>query len=69
MAGGRRGRMDMDESLLTGESDLDPQAAGDAVYSGSFCVTGSALLRGERVGAASIANQLTAGARAFRQAR
>ena len=34
------GRLDMDESLLSGESDLVPKAAGDAVYSGSFCASG-----------------------------
>jgi cation-transporting ATPase E len=34
-------RMEVDESLLTGESDLVPKRAGDNLYSGSFCVTGS----------------------------
>ncbi len=61
------GRMDVDESLLTGESDLVPKRAGDPVYSGSFCVTGSAVYEAQNVGAESLANQLTAGARAFRQ--
>jgi cation-transporting ATPase E len=63
------GRMDVDESLLTGESDLIPKRAGDAVYSGSFCVTGSAAYEAQQVGAESMANQLTAGARAFRQVK
>jgi cation-transporting ATPase E len=61
------GRMDVDESLLTGESDLIPKAAGDPVYSGSFCVTGGACYQATRVGADSLANQLTAGARAYRR--
>ncbi len=61
------GRMDVDESLLTGESDLIPKRPGDPVYSGSFCVTGSAYYEAQKVGAESVASKLTAGARAFRQ--
>lgn len=61
------GRMDVDESLLTGESDLIPKRPGDPVYSGSFCVTGSACYEAQKVGAESVASKLTAGARAFRQ--
>ncbi|MEJ2302618.1 MAG: HAD-IC family P-type ATPase [Anaerolineales bacterium] len=37
------GRMEVDESLLSGESERIPKQNGDAVYSGSFCVTGSAF--------------------------
>src|SRR5688500_12333742 len=61
------GRIDADESLLTGESDLVAKKAGDPVYSGSFAVNGTAFFEATRVGAASVANQITAGARAFRQ--
>jgi cation-transporting ATPase E len=61
------GRMDVDESQLTGESDLVPKVAGALVYSGSFCVTGRARYAAERVGAQSLATQITAGARAFRR--
>ncbi len=60
------GRMEVDESLLTGESDLIPKRAGDAVLSGSFCVTGSALYEAQQVGAQSYANRLTTEARSFR---
>ena len=60
------GHMDADESLLTGESDLVPKQAGDAVYSGSFCVTGDAVYEAEKVGPESLMYRLTAGARAFR---
>ncbi len=35
------GEMKVDESLLTGESDLIPKRQGDPVYSGSFCVSGT----------------------------
>jgi len=58
-------RMDVDESLLTGESDLIPKGAGDRVYSGSFCVVGRAMYEAQGVGAEGYANRLTAGARRF----
>src|SRR5690349_19873714 len=34
------GRLEMDESLLTGEPDLVPKQDGDTLLSGSFCVVG-----------------------------
>jgi cation-transporting ATPase E len=63
------GRIDVDESLLTGESNLIPKRAGDALFSGSFCVNGSARYEAQRVGGDSLANQITSGARAFRQVK
>lgn len=61
------GRIEVDESLLSGESDLITKQAGDMLYSGSFCVTGSAFYRAEKLGIESVAGQLTARARAFRR--
>lgn len=61
------GPLEVDESLLTGESDRVVKGAGDLLYSGSFVVTGSGQYQATRVGAASFANTLTAGARAFRR--
>lgn len=61
------GWIDVDESLLTGESELVRKRAGDPVSSGSFCVNGSAVYEAEQVGARSTAYQLTAGARTFRR--
>jgi len=61
------GRMDVDESLLTGESELIPKVAGDPVYSGSFCVTGKALYEAQRVGAQTVASEITTRARAYRR--
>lgn len=58
--------MTMDESLLTGESDLVPKRVGDPVYSGSFCMTGGGVYRAEKVGAGSMAQQITEQARAYR---
>jgi len=60
------GSMDVDESLLTGESDLIPKHAGDSVYSGTFCVNGSGYYEARKVGAESVASKLTAGARVYR---
>jgi cation-transporting ATPase E len=61
------GRMDVDESLLTGESDMIPKAAGDSVYSGSFCVSGTSCFEAQKVGTETVAYKLVTGARAFRQ--
>ena len=63
------GRIEVDESLLTGESERVSKQVGDPVYSGSFCVTGSAFYEAQKVGAESFANRLTAGARTFRQVK
>ncbi|MDX2229967.1 MAG: HAD-IC family P-type ATPase [Leptolyngbyaceae cyanobacterium bins.349] len=61
------GEMKVDESLLTGESDLIPKRAGDPVYSGSFCVSGTVCYEAEKVGTDSLANKMTAEARKFRK--
>lgn len=63
------GSLQVDESLLTGESERIRKRAGDRVYSGTFCVAGGAFYRAEQVGADSVANRLTSGARAFRQVK
>jgi cation-transporting ATPase E len=61
------GRLQADESLLTGESDLVRKGTGDEVFSGSFCATGSGRYVVERVGTDSLANRITQGAKAFRR--
>lgn len=61
------GRIEVDESLLTGESDSIPKAKGDPVYSGSFCVSGTACYVATKVGTETVAYKLMTGARAFRQ--
>ncbi len=63
------GQMEVDESPLTGESERVLKHAGEPVYSGSYCVTGSARYEAQNVGADSLINQMTAGARAFRQVK
>lgn len=58
-------RIDMDESLLTGESDLVAKYAGDSILSGSFCVVGKGVFIAEKVGEDSFAQKLTKGARQY----
>ncbi len=59
--------LEVDESLLTGESNPVTKWPGDPVYSGSFCVSGSGAYDAKKVGTDSLANQLTASARAYRR--
>ncbi len=59
----------LDESNLTGESELAVRDAGEPVWSGSFAVEGSGLFEATAVGADSRAERLTATARAFRHPR
>jgi cation-transporting ATPase E len=58
--------LEMDESLLTGESDPMQKRPGDTVSSGSYCLSGSGWYEAERVGAENTAAKMTAGARAYR---
>jgi cation-transporting ATPase E len=57
--------LEVDESLLTGESEPEAKAADDPVMSGSFVVAGTGAYRATRVGSESYAAQLTAEAAKF----
>jgi cation-transporting ATPase E len=57
------GRVEVDESLLTGESEALLKQPGDDLLSGSFCVGGKGHQLAREVGPASYANRLTADAR------
>src|SRR5205814_639403 len=61
--------LSLDESLLTGESDLVQKGAGDELFSGTFCMAGAGMYVAENVGAGSLANQITSRARSFRSIR
>ncbi|MGH9112623.1 MAG: HAD-IC family P-type ATPase, partial [Acidimicrobiales bacterium] len=57
--------LEVDESLLSGESVPEPKAPGDQVLSGSFVTAGQGWYRADRIGAESYANQLAVEARRF----
>jgi cation-transporting ATPase E len=57
--------LEVDESLLSGESLPQAKAPGDEVLSGSFVTAGQGWYRADRVGPDSYANQLAAEARRF----
>ena len=57
--------LQVDESLLTGESEPVDKSVGDRVLSGSIVVDGAGLARVDRVGAESFVNTLTDEAKRF----
>jgi cation-transporting ATPase E len=59
----------VDESLITGESDIVQKQAGDEVVSGSFAMAGSGVYEATRVGVETTANRITARARQHRTPR
>lgn len=61
--------LEVDESLLTGESDPVLKQTGDRILSGSFVVAGSGCITATRVGKASYANQLSSEAKNYKRAR
>jgi cation-transporting P-type ATPase E len=61
--------LELDESLVTGESDPVTKQPGDGILSGSFVVAGAGTLRTTEVGEASYAGRLTEEARRFAMAR
>jgi len=61
--------LEIDESLLTGESDALVKGVDDAVLSGSFVVAGSGRMQATAVGADSYARKLAAEVKQFKLAR
>ena len=57
--------LQLDESMLTGESDPVDKSPGDEVLSGSIVVGGEGLARAARVGADSFANRFAGEAKQF----
>ncbi len=55
--------LEMDESLLTGESKTVRKRAGERVYSGSFCVAGEGAYKVDAFGQDSYASKMLASAR------
>ena len=61
------GSMDVNESLLTGESDSIYKTPGAAVLSGSFVTAGTAVCRVTKVGEESYMEQISKEAKVFKQ--
>src|SRR5262249_10801994 len=57
--------LEVDEALLTGESDPVPRRPGDRLLSGSFCVAGEGVYRADKVGTGAFAQSTTVEARAY----
>ena len=63
----QEGEVEVNESLITGESDEISKQIGDTLLSGSFIVSGKCKARLERVGEASYVAKLTLEAKALKE--
>lgn len=61
----KAGMIEVNESLVTGESDVILKKAGDTLFSGSFVVSGNGKALVTGVGEDSFVNKITAEAKAF----
>lgn len=61
------GQIEVNESLLTGESDNLSKAAGDELFSGSFVTSGEACCQVVHVGKDNYASQITSEAKEFKR--
>lgn len=59
--------LEMDESLLTGESSTRRKRAGDTIYSGAFCVTGDGYYRVTALGEDTFATQMLVSAKKYKR--
>ena len=59
--------VEMDESLLTGESDPVAKQIDDIVLSGSFCLAGSCVFRADKIGDESYAVRLSQSSRVYKR--
>ncbi len=61
------GSIEVNESLLTGESDAISKKIGDILYAGSFVVSGNCKARVERIGKENYIEKLTSQAKKYRK--
>ncbi len=63
----KEGKVEVNESLLTGESDSIVKNTGDTLYSGSFVISGNAKVQVTHVGNDSYAQSILSDAKVFRK--
>lgn len=63
------GEIEVDEAMLTGESDPVARGMGERVSSGCACVSGEAIVEADRIGAAGASATMLRAARAIRVER
>ena len=61
------GELEVDESIITGESLSIKKAVGDLAYSGSYVISGKATLRAEKVGKNSLVEEIQSKAKQFKR--
>lgn len=61
------GQVEVNESLLTGESDAIVKRVGDTLYSGSFVVSGKCCARVDKIGKDNYIEQLTSQAKQYKK--
>lgn len=61
------GETEVDESMLTGESDPVKKKAGDELFAGSYVVSGSCVYRVEKVGKDNYIQQMSAEVKKFKK--
>lgn len=63
------GKCEVNESLLTGESDLILKKAGDMLFSGSYVVSGTCKAKVEHIGKSNYASQLLKGSKYIKKTK
>ena len=61
----KQGTIEVNESLLTGESLPIKKTVGDAIYAGSFVVSGSAIVQADKIGEYNYASGIQAKAKEY----
>ena len=63
------GKCEVNESLLTGESDLILKKVGDMLFSGSYVVSGTCKVKVEHIGKSNYASQLLKGSKYIKKTK